>query len=183
MSKTSQDERICRESGVALTVARIVEPVLDDLGFRLVRIRLSGGERRSTLQIMAERQDGTMTVDDCAVVSRELSPILDAEDFVDGSYNLEVSSPGIDRPLVCLKDFEDWQGYEAKVELKDMIDGRKRFRGMIEGAGDQEARLQVKLDEFEEAQTIGLHVSMIRRAKLVMTDELVRAALAAQKGS
>ncbi len=174
--------RFADETGIELEIAKRVEPVINELGFRLIRIHVSGRDG-TTLQIMAERQDGTMTVDDCAVVSRELSPILDAEDFVDGSYNLEVSSPGIDRPLVCLKDFEDWQGYEAKVELKDMIDGRKRFRGMIEGAGEQEARLQVKLDEFEEAQTIGLHVSMIRRAKLVMTDELVRAALAAQKGS
>ena len=178
----TENIRFADESGIELEIAKRVEPVINELGFRLIRIHVSGRDG-TTLQIMAERQDGTMTVDDCAVVSRELSPILDAEDFVDGSYNLEVSSPGIDRPLVCLKDFEDWQGYEAKVELKDMIDGRKRFRGMIEGAGDQEARLQVKLDEFEEAQTIGLHVSMIRRAKLVMTDELVRAALAAQKGS
>ncbi len=178
----TENIRFADETGIELEIAKRVEPVINELGFRLIRIHVSGRDG-TTLQIMAERQDGTMTVDDCAVVSRELSPILDAEDFVDGSYNLEVSSPGIDRPLVCLKDFEDWQGYEAKVELKDMIDGRKRFRGMIEGAGEQEARLQVKLDEFEEAQTIGLHVSMIRRAKLVMTDELVRAALAAQKGS
>ncbi|MGI9378186.1 MAG: ribosome maturation factor RimP [Methyloligellaceae bacterium] len=178
----TENTRFADESGIELEIAKRIEPVIDELGFRLIRIHVSGRDG-TTLQIMAERQDGTMNVDDCATISRELSPILDAEDFVDGSYNLEVSSPGIDRPLVCLKDFEDWQGYEAKVELNDMVDGRKRFRGLIEGAGEQEARLRVKLDEFEEAQTIGLHVSMIRRAKLVMTDELVRAALAAQKSS
>ena len=117
-----------------------------DRGFRLVRVAVSGREGK-TLQIMAERADGTMTIEDCEAISREISPLLDVHDPIAGAYRLEVSSPGIDRPLVRPSDFEDWSGHEAKIELKEPIDGRKRFRGMLEGFEDGEVRIEVDLGE------------------------------------
>jgi ribosome maturation factor RimP len=137
---------------------------------------------------MADKAGGTINVDDCAAISRRLSPLLDAHDPIEGRYFLEVSSPGIDRILVRPSDFEDWAGFEAKLETKEPIDGRRRFRGILEGYEDGEARLQVKLDEHSEPKTIGLPVELIEEARLVLTDELVRASLnrakaAAQKWS
>ncbi|MBI4724790.1 MAG: ribosome maturation factor RimP [Rhodomicrobium sp.] len=174
--------RFIRETGPAAGIAALVEPVLEDMGFRLVRVLMSRRDG-ATIQIMADKPGGTIGVDDCADISRRLSPLLDTYDPIEGRYFLEVSSPGIDRILVRPSDFEDWAGYEAKVELKDLIDGRRRFRGILEGYEDGEMRLQVQLDEKSEPQTIGLPVDLIQDVKLVLTDELIRASLSKAKAA
>ena len=167
--------RFIHETGLAATVASVIEPVLHARGFRLVRVTVTGREGK-TVQVMAERPDGTMTIDDCETVSRELSPVLDVHDLVAESYRLEVSSPGIDRPLVRPSDFEDWSGYEAKIELKEAIDGRKRFRGVLEGFEDSEVRIELDLDQVGRT-IIGLPIALVAEARLVLTDELIREAL------
>ena len=175
----SSDVRFVLESGLAANLAALIDPVLVDLGFRLVRVAMSGGANSNggpSLQIMAERPDGTFTIDDCATVSRELSPVLDAYDPLPGAYRLEVSSPGIDRPLVRPSDFEEWSGYEAKLELSQLVNGRKRFRGIIEGFEDGEVRLECTLDKVG-VQILGFPMHMIGDAKLVLTDELIRETL------
>jgi ribosome maturation factor RimP len=180
VSETDLQKRFYRENGMAARIAALAEPVVTDLGYRLVRVKVSG-QSGSTLQIMVDRPERAITVDDCALVSRRLSPILDASDPMPGSFLLEISSPGIDRPLVRPSDFIDWTGFEAKIEMKELIAARRRFRGVIEGYEDGEARLQVKLKDFEEPQTIGLPVDLIADAKLVLTDELLKAAKEAQE--
>lgn len=169
------EARIRCETGLAGRIAALVEPVLEDMGYRLVRVRLSGRDG-TTLQVMAERDDGTMTIDDCTRVSRALSPLLDVEDPVAGEYNLEVSSPGIDRPLVRLSDFARWAGYEAKIEMAEMIDGRKRFRGVIAGVAD--GRLVLGTDGGADAPAeVALPLDLVGEARLVLTDALVAEAL------
>lgn len=175
-------ERFVRETGPAAELAALVEPVLEDMGFRLVRVVMSRRDG-GTIQIMADKAHGAINVDDCATISRRLSPLLDAHDPIDGRYFLEVSSPGIDRILVRPSDFEDWAGFETKVELKELIDGRRRFRGILEGYENGEMLLQVQLDEKGEPQTIGLPVELIHDAKLVLTDELIRASLTKAKAA
>lgn len=167
--------RFIHETGLAAQVAAVIEPVLDSCGFRLVRVTVTGREGK-IVQVMAERPDGTMTIGDCEAASRELSPVLDVHDPVAGSYRLEVSSPGIDRPLVRPSDFDDWSGYEAKIELSETIDGRKRFRGVLEGFKDGEIRIELDLDQVGRT-VIGLPIALVAEAKLVLTDELVREAL------
>jgi ribosome maturation factor RimP len=179
VSGAASDARFVGETGLAADVAALAEPVLIDMGFRLVRVAISGRDG-TTVQIMAERPDGTITVQECAEISRNLSPVLDAHDPISGHYTLEISSPGIDRPLVRPSDFEDWAGYEAKVELKEAISGRKRFRGVLEGVEDGEVRLEVELDQVGQ-QVIGLPIGMIGEARLVLTDDLVREALRRSK--
>lgn len=170
------DTRFISETGQAAQVAALAEPVLIDLGFRLVRVVVSGRDG-VTVQIMAERpDDGTLNVEECAKISRQLSPVLDAHDPISGRYTLEVSSPGIDRPLVRPSDFEDWAGYEAKVEMKEPIGGRKRYRGMLEGTEGDELRIEVDMDEIGR-QVIGLPIARVAEAKLMLTDELVRETL------
>jgi ribosome maturation factor RimP len=181
MTKLADGEsqkRFIRESGVAAQIAALAEPVIEELGLRLVRVTIlsQGG---TTVQIMADRPDGGITVDDCAAISRRLSPILDVDDPIAGGYVLEVSSPGIARPLVRPSDFEDWAGHEAKIELREMIDGRRRFRGIIDGFEDGEVRLRVELKDFDEPQVIGLPAALIADAKLVLTDSLLALAKAA----
>jgi ribosome maturation factor RimP len=171
--------RFIREKGRASELAALIEPVLEDLGFRLVRLVVSGREVPN-VQIMAERPDGTINIDDCETISKQVSPILDVADPIEGAYRLEVSSPGIDRPLVRPSDFEDWSGYEAKVELSEAIDGRKRFRGRLEGYEDGEARLEVELDQVGRT-VIGLPLALIAEARLVLTDDLIREALRRSK--
>ncbi len=171
-------QRFIRESGVAAQVAALAEPVIEELGLRLVRVKISA-QGGATVQIMADRPDGAITVEDCALISRRLSPLLDAHDPIAGGYTLEVSSPGIDRLLVRPSDFEDWAGFEAKIELAELIDGRRRFRGILEGYEDGEARLRVELKDHDGPQVIGLPVAMIGEAKLVLTDELLKLAQAA----
>jgi ribosome maturation factor RimP len=170
------EPRIVREMGVAARVAAVAEPVLEDLGFRLVRVRISGRDG-CTVQIMAERPGGDMSVDDCAQVSRALSPVLDVADPIDRAYHLEISSPGLDRPLVRRSDFERWAGHEAKLELELPLDGRKRFRGLILGLDGEAVRLRIADPAAGAADTVSLPLSDIGEARLVLTDALVRAAL------
>lgn len=169
------DERFLIESGLGARIAALAEPVLAGLGFRLVRVKVSGGET-ATVQVMAERPDGTFAIEDCEAVSRELSPVLDAHDPISGAYRLEVSSPGIDRPLVRPSDFVAWAGHEAKLELKEPVNGRKRFRGLIEGFDDGEVRVVCDLEDIGK-QVLGFPVALVADAKLVLTDELVRQSL------
>ena len=174
-------DRFIVESGAAAQVAELIEPALSDRGYRLVRVAVSGREGK-TLQIMAERSDGTLTIADCEAISKEISPLLDVHDPIAGSYQLEVSSPGIDRPLVRPSDFEDWSGYEAKLEVKQPIDGRKRFRGMLDGFADGEVRIEVDLGEAGK-NIIGIPMGLVGEARLVLTDELIREALRRAKKS
>lgn len=180
MSK-ADDGRFLTETGAAAAVAVIVEPVLIGLGFRLVRVQISGRDGQ-TVQVMAERPDGFLTVDECATISRALSPTLDAYEPVSGAYRLEISSPGIDRPLVRPEDFERWAGHEAKIELRQLVDGRKRFQGAIEGYSDGEVRLFVEVQGHAEPRVLGLAVASIATAKLVMTDVLLKESLRRQAG-
>lgn len=175
MSELSEP-RLVAETGQEARIAHIVEPAINDLGFRLVRVRLSG-MNGATLQIMAERPDGTMSIEDCEDVSRAVSPVLDIEDPIKTAYNLEVSSPGIDRPLVRLSDFTTWAGHVARVETRSLIDGRKRFKGRILSAGD--GRLVLARDDAKpgESAEFDLPIGEIAEAKLVLDDNLIREAL------
>jgi ribosome maturation factor RimP len=159
-------------------LAAIVRPTIEGMGFELVRLRLMGG-RRMTLQIMAERPDGTMEVEDCAQLSRQLSAVLDVEDPIEREYTLEVSSPGIDRPLTRLQDFDRWEGYEAKLETAEPIDGRKRFKGVL--AGTEGDEVLIELDDPAIDGPIGLKFDWLSDAKLVLTDELVAESLKRSK--
>ena len=151
----------------AARVAQIVAPTLEDMGYELVRVHLSGGRQHSRLQVMAERADEQgMTVDDCADISRAVSALLDVEDPISGSYDLEVSSPGIDRPLTRERDFVRFAGHEAKVELRQPVNGQRRFRGLLGGVADGCAMLKT------ETGTIGLPLADIERAKLMLPEEM-----------
>jgi len=152
---------------LAARVEELIGPMVGDLGYDIVRIQLSG-EQRPRLQVMAERRDGTpMVVDDCAVISRAVSALLDVEDPVRGAYTLEVSSPGIARPLVRLADFERYKGYQARVEMREMIDGRKKFRGRLAGIEGGDIKLEM------DGTIVSLPHADLRRAKLELTDELI----------
>lgn len=170
------DDRIIRESGVDARVASIVAPVLRAIGFRLVRVRLSG-QNGLTLQIMAEREDGTMTVEDCEEVSRAVSPALDVDDPIDRSYHLEVSSPGIDRPLVRKADFETWRGHLARIETSILVGGRKRFRGKIAETTADGVAIESDKPADDEASTALVPFDTIADARLILTDDLIRDAL------
>lgn len=159
-------------------IAALIEPAIISAGFELVRVKLIGGHQ-DTLQVMAERADKTMTAGDCARLSRVLSPLLDEADPISGAYALEVSSPGIDRPLTRLKDFEDWQGYEAKLELDRLVEGKKRFRGVLGGVEDG----NVCLDVEDEEETALIPYDWIVSARLVLTDELIRESLKAAESA
>lgn len=172
-------ERFVKEVGLEGELASLAEPVLEDLGFRLVRVKVSGRDGK-TVQIMAERPDGTINIDDCEAISRQISPLLDVNDVVPGAYRLEVSSPGIDRPLVRPSDFEDWSGHEAKIELNEPVEGRKRFRGELDGFEDGEVRIKIDVKDAGET-VIGIPVRLVAEAHLVLTDDLVREALARAK--
>ncbi|MDJ0949633.1 MAG: ribosome maturation factor RimP [Alphaproteobacteria bacterium] len=157
------------ESALERRVAELVEPMLTGMGYELVRVRMSAGGGR-TLQIMAERADrSSMTVDDCADISRAVSALIDVEDPITGAYDLEVSSPGIDRPLVRPRDFERFAGYEAKIETRAPVDGRRRFRGRLLGLADERVRIRLADGSGE----VALAVDMIEKAKLVVTDDLI----------
>ncbi|WP_114944180.1 ribosome maturation factor RimP [Microvirga calopogonii] len=171
-----RDKRLITESGVAARVAAIVEPVIEDLGFNLVRVRVTG-QNGCTVQVMAERPDGTMSVSDCETVSRAISPVLDLEDPIATAYHLEISSPGIDRPLVRASDFERWSGYDAKVEMAVPVEGRKRFRGLLRGIED--GMLVIELPDVKEGlePIARAPLTDIGEAHLVLTDELIRESL------
>ena len=155
-------------------LAEIVQPVVEGLGYELVRLRLMSG-KATTLQIMAERPEGGIEVDDCATISTEVSAVLDVEDPVEGEYALEVSSPGIDRPLTRLKDFDVWEGYEAKIETNELIDGQRRFKGELRGTQDGEVLIEI------QQGIIGLQFDWLSDAKLVLTDALIEESLKARK--
>lgn len=155
-------------------IADIIGPVIEDLGFELVRVRLMTG-KESTLQIMAQKPDGTIEVDDCATISTAVSAVLDVEDPILDAYTLEVSSPGIDRPLTRLKDFDLWEGYVAKIETEELIDGRRRFKGVLAGTEGDEVLIEI------EEGTIGLKFDWLSDAKLVLTDDLIRDVLRGRK--
>ena len=159
-------------------LAEIIMPVIEDLGFELVRIRLQGG-KTATLQIMADRPEGGINVDDCADISTAVSATLDVEDPITDNYHLEVSSPGIDRPLTRLKDFATFEGYEARLDLSQPIDGRKRFKGTLAGVEGEE--VLINIEEQGETHTIGLHFDLLADAKLVLTDELIKEMLRQKK--
>jgi ribosome maturation factor RimP len=157
-------------------LAAIVQPVIEGMGFELVRIRLLGS-KYSTVQIMAERPEGGIEVDDCAKISIAVSAILDVEDPIEEEYTLEVSSPGIDRPLTRLKDFEAWEGYEAKLETSELIDGQRRFKGQLAGVEGDEVLVNI------DQGTIGLKFDWLSDAKLVLSDDLIREMLRQRKAA
>ena len=152
-------------------IAEIVRPVIEDMGFELVRVRLMSA-KETTLQIMAQKPDGTIEVEDCAKISTAVSAHLDVEDPILDAYTLEVSSPGIDRPLTRLKDFDQWSGYTAKLETEELIDGRRRFKGEL--AGTEGDEVLIEIEEHGAPITIGLKFDWLTDAKLVLTDELIR---------
>ncbi|PZQ98064.1 MAG: ribosome maturation factor RimP [Cereibacter sphaeroides] len=168
VAKTAIDRRL----------AEIVRPAIEGLGFELVRIRLMSG-RVPTLQIMADRPEGGILVEDCARISTDVSAILDVEDPIEENYTLEVSSPGIDRPLTRLKDFEMWADYEARLETNELIDGRRRFKGMLRGTEGDEVLIEI--EDAGEQVTIGLKFDWLSDAKLILTDELIAEMLRQRK--
>ncbi|KMW58964.1 hypothetical protein AIOL_003945 [Candidatus Rhodobacter oscarellae] len=157
-------------------LAEIITPVLEGMGFELVRVRYMGGNT-PTIQIMAERPEGGIEVDECAAISTAVSATLDVEDPIEDAYNLEVSSPGIDRPLTRLKDFATFEGYDAKLETQELIDGRKRFKGVLAGVEGDE--VLVNIDEG----TVGLKFDWLAEAKLVLTDDLIKEMLRQRKAA
>ena len=164
VAKTAIDRRL----------AAIILPVVEGMGYELVRLRLMGGKRH-VLQIMADRPEGGIEVEDCAKISRALGAVLDVEDPIASEYVLEVSSPGIDRPLTRLKDFERWDGYEAKLETEELIDGRRRFKGTLQGVENGEVLIEIA------EGTVGLRFDWLTDAKLVLTDALIAESLATRK--
>jgi ribosome maturation factor RimP len=174
--ETIEDDRIIRESGIDARIASIITPVLRGMGFRLVRVRLSG-QNGLTLQIMAERNDGTMTVEDCEEVSRAVSPALDVADPIEKAYHLEVSSPGIDRPLVRKSDFSTWTGHLVKIETSILVADRKRFKGKIAEAGDNDVLIERDVPAYGEDPSVRVPYETIADARLVLTDDLIRDAL------
>jgi ribosome maturation factor RimP len=157
-------------------LAEIVRPVIAGMGFELVRLRLMSGKTR-ILQIMADRPEGGIEIDDCGEISTMVSAVLDVEDPLEEAYVLEVSSPGIDRPLTRLKDFDTWEGYEARLETTELIDGRRRFKGALAGTEGDEVLIEI------EEGTIGLKFEWLSDAKLVLTDELIAETLRARKAA
>ncbi len=155
-------------------LAEVVAPVIEGLGFELVRVRYQGG-KTPTVQIMADRPEGGIEVDDCATISTAISAHLDVEDPIEEAYSLEVSSPGIDRPLTRLKDFDTWAGYVAKIETTDTIDGRRRFKGTLQGTEGSEVLIEI------EEGVVGLRFEWLSDAKLVLTDDLIRDVLRTRK--
>jgi ribosome maturation factor RimP len=181
-AQTEPEPRLIAEPGLSARIASVAEPVIEQLGYRLVRVKVSGADG-CTVQVMAERPDGTMSVEDCEAVSRALSPVLDVADLIDRAYRLEISSPGIDRPLVRKSDFERYAGHLAKIEMEVPVAGRKRFRGLLGGAEGTAARLtRDDAAEGEEAEIL-LPIEDMSEAKLVLTDELVTLALRREKAA
>ena len=168
IAKTAQVKRI----------AEIVTPVIEDMGFELVRLRLMSG-KTATLQIMADRPEGGIEVDELAKISTDVSAVLDVEDPISEEYTLEVSSPGIDRPLTRLKDFDVWDGYEARIETENLIDGQRRFKGWLRGTENGEVLIEI--EQGTETPTIGLQFDWLSDAKLILTDDLIREVLKNRK--
>ncbi|MBX4910725.1 MULTISPECIES: ribosome maturation factor RimP [Rhizobium] len=174
------EPRLITETGLDQRLADIIEPVLVGMGFRLIRVRMLN-QNGATMQVMAERNDGTMTVQDCEEVSMAISPVLDVEDPIDKEYHLEVSSPGIDRPMVRKSDFVRWQGHLVKCETSIMIGNRKRFRGKIVEADADGFTLERDQVAYGEEQKVVIPFTALSDAKLILTDDLIRDALRADK--
>jgi ribosome maturation factor RimP len=174
------EKRYVKETGLEQRIAHIVEPVANDLGYSLVRVRVTQ-ENGCTLQIMAEDKNGRFAITDCERLSKDLSPVLDVEDPIDREYHLEVSSPGIDRPLVRARDYRTYLGHEAKIELSDPIAGRKRFRGLIGPATDDTVTITLPDAPKDTDPNHILPLASIAEAKLVMTDRLLNMAQADQE--
>jgi ribosome maturation factor RimP len=172
--KMSND--LIAKSAMDRRMAEIITPVIEDMGFELVRVRLMSG-KTTTLQIMAEKPEGGIEVDECAAISTAVSATLDVEDPILDAYTLEVSSPGIDRPLTRLKDFDVFEGYEAKLETTELIDGRRRFKGVLAGIDGDEVLINV------DEGTIGLKFDWLSDAKLVLTDDLIKEMLRQRKAA
>jgi ribosome maturation factor RimP len=170
IAKTAIDRRL----------ADIVSPVIEGLGYELIRLRLTGGIKvQRILQIMADKPDGGIGVEDCGAISTAVSAVLDVEDPIEDFYTLEVSSPGIDRPLTRLKDFEVWKGWEARIETTELIDGRRRFKGGLMGVEGEEVLIEI--EEGGKDVTIGLRFDWLSDAKLILTDELIAEMLRQRK--
>lgn len=176
------EDRLITETGTDARIAAIVEPVVRSLDMRLVRVRLSG-QNGLTLQIMAERLDGMMTVEDCEALSRAVSPALDVDDPIDKAYHLEVSSPGIDRPMVRRADFANWQGHVVKIETSVLVDNRKRFRGKIASVSEDGFLMERDQASYGDEPTVHIPFVALADAKLILTDELIREALQADKAA
>jgi ribosome maturation factor RimP len=179
-TQSGTEPRLIVEPGLSARVASIAEPVIEQLGYRLVRVKVSGSEG-CTVQIMAERPDGTMAVEDCETISRALSPVLDLADPIERAYRLEISSPGIDRPLVRKSDFDRYAGNLVKIETEIPVNGRKRFRGELLGTEGEAARIHA--DDAKDEPEILLPIREMSDAKLVLTDELVTQALRREKAA
>lgn len=170
------EPRLITETGIASRVARLVEPMLRGLGYRLVRVKISG-LNGCTVQIMAERPDGSMSVEDCENVSRAISPLLDVEDPIATNYHLEISSPGIDRPLVRASDFARWTGFDARIELAVPQAGRKRYRGFLDGVEGENVRILLADAPEEGERAPSLAMRDIAEARLVLTDAVIEESL------
>jgi ribosome maturation factor RimP len=176
------EPRLIADTGLAARVGAVIEPVLGGLGFRLVRIRISGLSGL-TVQVMAERPDGTMTIEDCETVSHAVSPVLDVADPIDRPYRLEISSPGIDRPLVRRGDFERFAGHVVKVEMAVAQNGRRRFRGVLMGVEGDNARIRRQDIAEGEPSEASLPIAEMAEARLVLTDDLITEALRRSKAA
>ncbi len=176
------ERRLITETGTAARVAGLIEPVLEGMGYRLVRVRINQ-VNGTTLQIMAERPDGTFTIDDCEEASKAIAPVLDVEDPIKQAYNLEISSPGIDRPLVRASDFARWPDFAVKVEMAVAIDGRKRFRGHIVGAEGEEAIISRDDAREDEERVVRLPIADMADARLVLNEALIRETLQRAKAA
>ena len=180
MQQTDHEPRLIVETGLDLRIAEIIEPVLTAMDYRLVRVRMLN-LNGMTLQVMAERNDGTMDVEGCEAVSVAISPVLDVEDPIDREYHLEVSSPGIDRPMVRKSDFVRWTGHLLKCETSIMIDNRKRFRGKIADVNEEGFTLERDQVAYGEEPRVVIPFSALAEGKLILTDDLIRDALRADK--
>lgn len=182
MSDTVIEPRLITENGIDARVAAIIEPTINEMGYQLVRVKLSS-QNGMTLQIMAERPDGIMTVNDCEKLSTAISPVLDVEDPIDKAYHLEVSSPGIDRPMVRKSDFTKWTGHIVKFETSVMVEGRKRFRGTIKSVSEDAFVLDREAAGKDEDPLVTIPFNTLAEARLILTDELIRDALKADKAA
>jgi ribosome maturation factor RimP len=176
------ERRLITDSGIAARVAAVAEPVLESIGLRLVRVRVSGLDG-CTVQIMAERPDGSMSIEDCEATSRALSPVLDVADPIERAYRLEISSPGLDRPLVRKSDFDRYAGNVVRIEMEVPVGGRKRFRGMLHGTKGDAAHLTRDDAAPDEEADVLLPIEDMNDAKLVLTDDLVTKALRKEKAA
>jgi len=182
MSETVIEPRLITETGIDARVADIIEPTINEMGYQLVRVKLSS-QNGLTLQIMAERPDGIMTVSDCEKLSMAISPVLDVEDPIDKAYHLEVSSPGIDRPMVRKSDFNKWTGHIVKFETSVMVAGRKRFRGTIKSVSEDAFVLEREATAKDEEPLVTIPFNTLSEARLILTDDLIRDALKADKAA